>query len=247
MFERFTDRARRVVVLAQEEARMLNHNYIGTEHILLGLIHEGEGVAAKALESLGTSETCGTRGGSIWPDAGASRRGRRVARRRHRREHGGVLVDPGDGAAADARRRRRRPRCTWSSRAPTPARIPACRGSSTAICDERLRALPDLFAFRMVPFNVGERGRVERRVRPARVRQLLLGARPDAGARPIPPRRTKRDAAGGEPVVVISYDYWQTRFARRPGRARPHAARQRSAADDRRRHAGAVSGHGARC
>ena len=55
MFERFTDRARRVVVLAQEEARLLNHNYIGTEHILLGLIHEGEGVAAKALESMGTS------------------------------------------------------------------------------------------------------------------------------------------------------------------------------------------------
>jgi ATP-dependent Clp protease ATP-binding subunit ClpC len=55
MFERFTDRARRVVVLAQEEARMLNHDYIGTEHILLGLIHEGEGVAAKALESLGIS------------------------------------------------------------------------------------------------------------------------------------------------------------------------------------------------
>ena len=52
MFERFTDRARRVVVLAQEEARMLNHNYIGTEHILLGLIHEGEGVAAKALERM---------------------------------------------------------------------------------------------------------------------------------------------------------------------------------------------------
>src|SRR6266567_2123070 len=49
MFERFTDLARRVVVLAQEEARMLNHNYIGTEHILLGLIHEGEGVAARAL------------------------------------------------------------------------------------------------------------------------------------------------------------------------------------------------------
>ncbi|MHA6669401.1 ATP-dependent Clp protease ATP-binding subunit [Homoserinimonas sp. A447] len=55
MFERFTDRARRVVVLAQEEAKMLNHNYIGTEHILLGLIHEGEGVAAKALESLSIS------------------------------------------------------------------------------------------------------------------------------------------------------------------------------------------------
>jgi len=55
MFERFSDRARRVVVLAQEEARLLNHNYIGTEHILLGLIHEGEGVAAEALGSLGIS------------------------------------------------------------------------------------------------------------------------------------------------------------------------------------------------
>ena len=55
MFERFTDRARRVVVLAQEEARALNHNYIGTEHLLLGLIHEGEGVAAKALESMDIS------------------------------------------------------------------------------------------------------------------------------------------------------------------------------------------------
>jgi hypothetical protein len=55
MFERFTDRARRVVVLAQEEARMLGHNWVGTEHILLGLIHEGEGVAAKALELLGIS------------------------------------------------------------------------------------------------------------------------------------------------------------------------------------------------
>ena len=53
MFERFTDRARRVIVLAQDEAKLLNHNFIGTEHILLGLIHEGEGVAAKALESLG--------------------------------------------------------------------------------------------------------------------------------------------------------------------------------------------------
>ncbi len=55
MFERFTDRARRVVVLAQEEARMLNHNYLGTEHLLLGLVHEGEGVAARALASLGIS------------------------------------------------------------------------------------------------------------------------------------------------------------------------------------------------
>jgi ATP-dependent Clp protease ATP-binding subunit ClpC len=55
MFERFTDRARQVMVLAQEEARMLNHNYIGTEHLLLGLIHEGGGVAARTLESLGVS------------------------------------------------------------------------------------------------------------------------------------------------------------------------------------------------
>ena len=55
MFERFSQRARRVVVLAQEEARMLDHNYIGTEHILLGLIREGEGVAGRALESLGIS------------------------------------------------------------------------------------------------------------------------------------------------------------------------------------------------
>jgi hypothetical protein len=53
MFERFTDRARRVVVLAQEEARMLSHNYIGTEHILLGLIHEGDGVAGRTLKDLG--------------------------------------------------------------------------------------------------------------------------------------------------------------------------------------------------
>jgi hypothetical protein len=55
MFERFTDRARQAVALAQNEAKRLDHNYIGTEHILLGLIHEGEGVAAKALESLGIS------------------------------------------------------------------------------------------------------------------------------------------------------------------------------------------------
>src|SRR5687768_8026532 len=55
MFERFTDRARRVVVLAQEEARMLNQDYNENEHILLELIHEGDGVVAKALESLGSS------------------------------------------------------------------------------------------------------------------------------------------------------------------------------------------------
>jgi hypothetical protein len=55
MFERFTDRGRRTVVLAQEEARLLDHNYIGTEHLLLGLVREGEGVAAKALASFGIS------------------------------------------------------------------------------------------------------------------------------------------------------------------------------------------------
>ena len=53
VFERLTDRARLVMVLAQDEARLLDHDFIGTEHILLGLIHEGEGVAAKSLESLG--------------------------------------------------------------------------------------------------------------------------------------------------------------------------------------------------
>ena len=55
MFERFTDRARRVMYLAHEEARLLNHTYVGTEHLLLGLIGEGQGVAAQALESLGVS------------------------------------------------------------------------------------------------------------------------------------------------------------------------------------------------
>jgi ATP-dependent Clp protease ATP-binding subunit ClpA len=55
VFERFTDRARRAIVLAQEEARLLNHDYVGTEHLLLGLAHEGQGVAARALESLGIS------------------------------------------------------------------------------------------------------------------------------------------------------------------------------------------------
>jgi prophage maintenance system killer protein len=55
MFQRFTDRARRVMVLAEEEARLLGHNFVGTEHILLGLLHEGEGVAARALESLGVN------------------------------------------------------------------------------------------------------------------------------------------------------------------------------------------------
>jgi ATP-dependent Clp protease ATP-binding subunit ClpA len=53
MFERFTERARKVVVLAQEEARHFNHNYIGTEHLLLGLVCENEGVASQMLSSMG--------------------------------------------------------------------------------------------------------------------------------------------------------------------------------------------------
>jgi hypothetical protein len=74
VFERFTDRSRRVLVLAQEEARLLNHNFIGTEHLLLGLIQEREGVAAKALASLGigleavrekVAETIGPAGSSV--------------------------------------------------------------------------------------------------------------------------------------------------------------------------------------
>ena len=89
MFERFTDRARRVVVLAQEEARMLNHNYIGTEHILLGLIHEGEGVAAKALESLGSpSRACA----------------------------GGAIIGQGQQAPTGTSRSPRAPRRCWSCR-----------------------------------------------------------------------------------------------------------------------------------
>ncbi len=55
MFERFTDRARRVVVQAQEESRLLNHGYIGTEHLLLGILREDDGVAAEALASLEVS------------------------------------------------------------------------------------------------------------------------------------------------------------------------------------------------
>src|SRR5260370_34795543 len=66
MFERFTDQARRVVVLAQDEARMLGHNYIGTEHILLGLLSEGEGLAAQALGSLEVSlDAARQQGGEI--------------------------------------------------------------------------------------------------------------------------------------------------------------------------------------
>ena len=78
MFERFTDRARRVVVLAQDEARLLKHNYIGTEHLLLGLIHEGEGVAAARWGIAGHQPGDGPRAGR-----GDHRRGPRGVIRAH--------------------------------------------------------------------------------------------------------------------------------------------------------------------
>ena len=86
MFDRCTDRARRVLVLAQEEARMLNHNRIGTEHILLGLIREGQGVAARAPQSLG----------SAW---------RRSARRLRRSPAGASKRRPSTSRSLPARRR----------------------------------------------------------------------------------------------------------------------------------------------
>ena len=86
MFERFTEPSRRVVVLAQEEARMLNHNYIGTEHILLGLIHEGEGVAAQAIVSLGlTLEMARDQVRDIVGAGGRNRQGTSRSPRRRRR------------------------------------------------------------------------------------------------------------------------------------------------------------------
>jgi len=90
MFERFTDRARRVVVLAQEEARLLNHDRIGTEHILLGLIREGEGVAASALNALGISLPCGRRSSiPAWTGAGRRMSGRRGKLLQLENGHGG--------------------------------------------------------------------------------------------------------------------------------------------------------------
>ena len=120
----------------------------------------------------------------------------RVARRRHRREHRRVLLGPGDGAPAAARRRRRRPHS--SRRAARRDRVVSGRvvARISATCASGCTSLPDLFAFRMVPFNVGERGPRRADVRPARVRQLFLGARPDAGARPLP-AAGRSGAAGG--------------------------------------------------
>ena len=143
MFERFTDRARRVVVLAQEEARLLNHSYIGTEHILLGLIHEGEGVAAKALEIARhlASKPCAAR--SRRSSARAARRRRatsrspRVPRRcsscrcARRCSSATTTSAPSTScSASSARARAWPPRCSSSS-APTSA---ACASRSSSCC-----------------------------------------------------------------------------------------------------------------
>ena len=84
MFERFTDRSRRVVVLAQEEARMLNREYVGTEHILLGLIREDGGVAAQALESLGITEDAARRQVEEIVERGQTGHARDISRSRRR-------------------------------------------------------------------------------------------------------------------------------------------------------------------
>ena len=138
MFERFTDRARRVLVLAQEEARLLNHGFIGTEHILLGLIHEGEGIAAKALESLGISleavreksrRPSDPRGR---PRRGRPRRGRRRSRRGRRRFSSYPFVRPCNSVTTTSAQST----CcsAWFARATvspprfSSASVPTCRG-----------------------------------------------------------------------------------------------------------------------
>jgi ATP-dependent Clp protease ATP-binding subunit ClpC len=87
VFERFTDRARRVLVLSQEEARLLNHSFIGTEHFLLGLLHEGEGIGAKVLAEAGVTleavrekveETIGSSGTSPVPNPPYTPRSKRI-------------------------------------------------------------------------------------------------------------------------------------------------------------------------
>ncbi len=154
MFERFTDRARRVVVLAQEEARLLNHNYIGTEHILLGLIHEGEGVAAKALESLGISlEAVRARGrgdhrprwsGPVGPhpvhaprEEGAralAPRGAPARPQLHRHRAHPPGVDPRGRRCrrAGARQARRRPRARPPAGHPAALGLRGCEGRAAA-------------------------------------------------------------------------------------------------------------------
>ena len=172
MFERFTDRARRVVVLAQEEARMLSHNYIGTEHILLGLIHEGEGVAAKALESLGISlEACpGPGRGDHRPGPAGPQRPHPV----HPARQEGARAVPARGAAARPQLHRHRAH---------PARPdPRGRGRRRPGAGQKLGA--DLNRVRQ------------------QVIQLLSGyqGKEAADGRTAPPRRRPSSLAGARPV-----------------------------------------------
>ena len=115
-----------------------------------------------------------------------------------------------------------------------------------AICASGCASFESLLAFRMVPFNVGERRAHRADLRPAGLGQLFLGARPAAGCRPLLPSGRGARGPATEPVVVISHGFWQARFGGAAGGARADPSRQRSRADDRRRRARALPGHGAR-
>ena len=174
---------------------------------------------------------------------GAGRRRDHLARRRDRREHRRVLLDSGDGAAADPRRRRRAAACSWSSRGPRPGPIPVPHGRNIAICAIAMRTLPDLFAFRMVPFTVGEAGR------PDRTHGLLVSGNyfSALGLRPALGRFLRPDEAVGARAARRSSSS-PTRTGRLDStarqRARTHAAGQRPAADDRRRRSRTLPGDG---
>ena len=193
MFERFTDRARRVVVLAQEEARMLNHNYIGTEHILLGLIHEGEGVAAKALES-----PRHLAGGRARPGRGDHRPGPAGAERAHpvhaARQEGARAV-PARGAAARPQLHRHRAH---------PARPdPRGRGRRRPGAGEaRRRPQPGPpaghpAALRLPGQGGGRRRRRRRRLAAARRRRPRWCSTSSAATSPRPPARASSTRSSG--------------------------------------------------
>ena len=141
---------------------------------------------------------------------------RRVARHRHRREHGGLLVGSGRRPAAAARACRTSAAFTSSNLAPRPGPTRACRGWSTGDLRERLRSFPELLAFRMAPFTLGEPGRSERVFGLLVSGNYFSGARHAAGARPLP--ASGRGDASRRPnrSSVISHDFWQTRFSGAP-------------------------------